>query len=345
VIDKNHAVNTVLGTVAAQELGICLVHEHLLVDLKCLLEVPASPNRLFLVEAEVTPSLRGILSSDPYQCRDNLVLDNWQTAAQELGSFQTLGGRTVVDLSSRAIGPKPQELADIARSTSLNIIAPTGFYVGKAHPSWVEEATKESLCEFMAAEILDGIDGSKIKAGIIGELGVSSPILPVEKKVLEAAAIAQRLTGAAINTHLPIFGREGHNVLDILEQSGADLSRVALSHLDETMNFEYVRTLAERGAFIELDTFGSEFAFDDSDEREPTDWQRIDLTLRLLDAGFGKQILISQDVCTKIHLTKFGGYGYAHILRTIVPRLAKRGVDQRTMDLILIENPARLLAG
>ena len=70
----------------------------------------------------------------------------------------------------------------------------------------------------------------------------------------------------------------------------------------------------------------------------------MEALLRLLDAGYGRQLLLSQDICTKMQLRHYGGMGYDHILRTIVPRLRRRGVDETTLHEILVENPARLLA-
>jgi phosphotriesterase-related protein len=338
-------VQTVLGAVSADELGPSLVHEHLLIGLACWLEAPTNPARQHLVDARVTPSLRGLLASDPYHCRDNLILDDCQLAIDELRHFRELGGGTLVDLTTRNIGPYPSELAEIARASGLNIVAGTGFYVARSHPEWIGESTVEKIAEFMVKEMLVGIGDTPIRAGIIGEIGTSCPIAPDEIKVLRAAASAQRQTGLAINVHLPIFRREGHNVLDVLDAAGADLTRVVLSHLDESMDGEHICALAKRGAFVELDTFGSELSFDESGEHEPSDWDRIDLLMELLDAGLVDRVLISQDVCNKIHLLHYGGYGYAHLLRTIVPRLKARGVDDRTLELLLVKNPATMLSG
>lgn len=36
--------------------------------------------------------------------------------------------------------------------------------------------------------------------------------------------------------------------------------------------------------------------------------------------------ILSHDICYKIQLQKYGGYGYAHLLRNIVPRLELCGV-------------------
>ncbi len=338
-------VQTVLGAVSPADLGPTLAHEHLLVDLQCWFMPPQEASRQFIVDTKVTASLRGLLASDPYHCRDNLVMRDERLAASELMHFRVLGGRTVVDLSTRTIGPFPTQLVEIARRSEVNIVAGTGFYIAKAHPAWVAEASVEQLTDFMLREIRLGMNDTDVRAGIIGELGVSAPIVQAEECVLRAAARAQRETGLAINVHLPIFARQGHLALDILADAGADLTRVVLSHLDESLDFDYVRALARRGPYVELDTFGSDFAFDESGTHEPSDWERIELLARLLDAGLAGQVLLSQDVCTKMHLVYYGGYGYGHISRTIVPRLRRRGIDETTIELLMVKNPARMLSG
>lgn len=338
-------VQTVLGGVPPDELGITLVHEHLLLNLSCWFEMPLDSARHVLVNATVTAALRGELASDPYHCRDNLILNNSELAIAELRNVSAVGGRTVVDLTTRNIGPFPSQLAEIARAADLNIVAGTGFYVARSHPDWVRRATVKELADFMLKEIRVGIGNTSIRAGIIGEIGTSAPISADEVKVLRAAARVQRQADLALNVHLPIFHREGQNVLDLLDKAGANISRVVLSHLDESMDAEYIRSLAKRGAFVELDTFGSEFLFSQSGEREPSDADRIRLLLELLDAGLDDRLLISQDVCNKIHLLHYGGYGYAHVLRTIVPRLKSVGVDDGTIGRLLVKNPARMLSG
>jgi phosphotriesterase-related protein len=45
-----------------------------------------------------------------------------------------------------------------------------------------------------------------------------------------------------------------------------------------------------------------------------------------------------------VQLLKYGGFGYGHILRSIVPRLRRRGIDDATVRKLLVENPARVLA-
>ncbi|HYS02498.1 MAG TPA: phosphotriesterase-related protein, partial [Candidatus Eisenbacteria bacterium] len=139
--------------------------------------------------------------------------------------------------------------------------------------------------------------------------------------------------------------REGPRILDILAAEGVDLRRVALSHMDELLDYDYHCALAVRGAFLSFDTFGSEFHFADEDAREPTDRERLAALLRLLAAGWAGQILLSQDVCTKLQLTRNGGKGYAHVLRSVVPALEASGVSAETIHELLVDNPRRFLAG
>jgi len=339
-------VITVLGPVSAQHLGIVLPHEHLLLDLTCLWGAPRDPSRTPLIEMKVTAEAFETLSHDPYQCLDNLRLDDTVAAVDELALFAAAGGATVVDLSSRTIGPYPDALRTIAGATGLNIVASTGYYVRAAHPQSLAATPTEAVRDHMVRELTEGFaEAPGVRAGIIGEIGTSSPIHPDEERVLRAAAAAQRQTGVGLNVHLAIFHQEGHRALDILESAGADLSRVALSHLDEQIDTTYHLSLARRGVFLEFDTFGSEAAFEHSGSREPSDGERLGALCALLDRGLEDQVMLAQDVCTKMQWTRYGGRGYAHVLRTIVPALKARGVSGDVIDAMLRRNPARLLAG
>ncbi|MBX9695463.1 MAG: phosphotriesterase-related protein [Cyanobacteria bacterium] len=336
-------VMTVSGPVPAESLGITLPHEHIILDLSCWWSQPANADRNFVVDALVKDLDRECLVADPYHNRDNLVLDDLDLAESELNIYKQAGGATIVDLSTRSIGPFPEQLQELAVRTGLNIIAGTGFYVKRSHPDFVERASTTELAELLINDLTHGIEGTSIRAGVIGEIGTSSPLHPDEEKVLRAAAQAHLETGAPINVHLTIFAREGHRILDLLEECGVDPRYVALSHLDELLDWEYHESLARRGSFLEFDCLGSECRFDEDHVREPTDAERIDALIALLDAGYENQLLLSQDVCTKMQLRRYGGNGYDHVLRSVIPQLKARGVDEETVNTILIQNPARFL--
>jgi len=182
-----------------------------------------------------------------------------------------------------------------------------------------------------------------IRAGLMGELGTSSPIYPFEERQLRAAARVQRQSGASINVHPLMWGHEHLHILDILEEEGADLSRVVISHCDELIEPEWHAKIATRGAVLSFDTFGSEAYFDRSFEHEPRDTDRIECILRLLEKGYGSQITLAHDICSLIQFRHYGGWGWDHLLSNIVPLLRYAGVSQQELDVMIIETPRRLL--
>jgi phosphotriesterase-related protein len=200
----------------------------------------------------------------------------------------------------------------------------------------------EQILDEILKSLQVGIGSTDVKAGIIGEIGSSVPLHPFERESLIAAAKAQRKTGVAINIH-PDIWEFGHiDVLDILEAAGADLNRIVMSHMDEVVDTDWHCRIAERGVYLGFDTFGSEFSYDSVDE--PRDSDRIGCLLDLLARGYVDQILLSQDICYKIQLGKYGGKGYTHILSNIVPHLRKAGVSEGELQKILVENPRKILS-
>jgi phosphotriesterase-related protein len=342
--DHVSMIQTVCGPIEPETLGVTLGHEHLLIDLRGLWNQPATDERRALAQTPVTVQSRATWVQNPYESRDNLLIDDEDAAAEELRAFGQAGGRSVIDMTVDGLDPKPEALRRISQRSAVQIVAGTGVYRAFAHPPWVAGMTVDELAARFVGAILVGINGTSVRAGLLGELGTSSPILPDEIKVLRAAARAHFKTGVSINVHPAIFHREGPRILDILQAEGVDLRRVALSHMDEQLDYDYHSSLAVRGAWLSFDTLGSEEVFG-PDSKEPTDDQRLDALLRLLEAGWSAQILLSQDVCTKLQLIRFGGKGYSHVLKAIVPRLRAAGVEQATISKLLVDNPRRYLTG
>jgi len=338
-------IQTVLGPIEPGDLGTTLGHEHALIDLRCLLEPPPDPDLEWLIAQPVDAGSRVALQERPYASRDNLLLDSEEDAARELQAFKDAGGSALIDLTVDGIGPNAAALRRLSTRTGLHIVAGVGIYRALAHPAWIRAAGVQDIADHFIRRLQIGFDATDVRGGVLGEIGTSSPLQPDEIKVLHAAARAHRETGVSINVHPAIWHREGPRILDILAADGVDLRRVALSHMDELLDYDYHCSLAVRGAWLSFDTFGSEFHFADEDAREPTDRERLLALLRLLQAGWAGQILLSQDVCTKLQLTRYGGKGYAHVLRSVVPALEASGVSPQTIHELLVDNPRHFLTG
>jgi len=336
-------IQTVDGPIDPEQLGVTLAHEHLLIDLRCLFDDSGDALARSIADQPVDTVPRTELEYRPYRSRDNLVLDDEDTAAAELEAFREVGGQSLIDLTVDGLAPNPLALHRLSQRTGVHVIAGAGIYVAIAQPAWVAAATVAQLTERLIRAVRTGIGDTTIRAGVLGELGTSSPIHPDEIKVLRAAAQAHLETGVPINVHCALWAREGLRVLDILEAEGVDLRRVALSHMDELLDYDYHCALAARAAWLSFDTWGSTFDF--GKHREPSDAERLDHLCRMIDAGWPRQILLSHDACTKLNLRRYGGKGISHILTDVVPQLERAGVPSSTIRELLVDNPRRYLTG
>lgn len=343
-------VKTVTGEISREELGVVTTHEHVMLDLTAFYEDRA-------VEGVVDPSTQkvemwnlGILSRDCYALKDNLLLTEEELQLKEINYFKEAGGNTVVDASLPGIGRDPFALKRIAEKTGLNIIMGTGYYVGSTHPKKLLKMSEEEIADIMIGELTVGVDGSDIKAGYIGEIGISEIFDDKERRVLRAAAIAQKKTGVAINVHINPWTINGIEAADILLNAGVLPERICISHIDVENRYDYVIALLKKGVYVEFDNFGKEYYI----KREVRnsgyglfvrDTERVSFMKRLIDEGYLNQILLSCDVCLKNLLHAYGGWGYDHLLKNVVPMMEDEGITKEQIETMLVKNPADWLAG
>src|SRR5438105_10627695 len=275
-----HAM-TVLGPVDAADLGIILPHEHILIDLR---------HHAFAVEA---------------------ILDDPDLAVEELQCFRTAGGGSVVDVTNRYMGRSIETQVRVAHETGLHVIASTGYYTELYYPPHIYQWSTNKLADEMIGELRLGIGDTGVRAGIIGEIGtMRDAISPAGERVFRAAARAHLQTGAPVSTHV-LQDELAHDQMDLLQEEGVDLRTVIIGHQGDHRNIDYLASIAERGAFVQIDHVGMEFYQRDS--------ARASLVAQLVALGYVDQILLSHDVCFKRLLHWWGGKGYDHVLTGFVP--------------------------
>ena len=345
------SVMTVLGPIQPETLGLTLVHEHLLIDLRNQYSAPDDPGQRRLGEQPLTSANVGAVRRNPYAIRDNLLLDDVEVASREIDEFRKLGGSTVVDCTSLGIGRSAESLRDIARRTGLNIIAGCGYYTQDTHPRDMPGRSAEELAEAMVRDLTAGIDGTDIRAGVIGEIGTSRAILPDEQKNLRAAALAHGKTGAAVYVHTYPWGRTGLESAAILTRGGVPPERIVICHIDVEIRLDYIRELLAAGVFVEFDDFGKEFVLDSAGGEGfaggafARDTERVAAIRQLVRQGYQRQILVANDICLKCMLRSYGGQGYGHVLEHMLPMMVREGIDAGAARLLMTDNPARLLCG
>lgn len=334
-------VQTVLGLIEPSALGATLMHEHVLCDI-----TPRAMAERNEPEQEI--SLQNVFRMMYGSCNHpgKFRLLDRDTAIKELNEMRRLGGRSVVDLTCGGLKPDPPGLAAISSATGVHIVMGCGHYLEEYQPRANQTRTIDDFAQEMVDQVLSGAWGTDIRAGIIGEIGCTATWTELEKRVMHAAVIAQKETGAAINVHPGRQPDQPQEVMDFIAHLGGDASRTIISHLDRTI-FDDTRLfrLADTGCALEFDLFGQETTFYWREPRVhmPNDGMRLRTIRKLVDRGFLGRVLISQDICHKTRLIQYGGHGYGHIFENVVP-LMQRDFSQAEIDTILTSNPQRLLA-
>ncbi|MBE7036633.1 MAG: hypothetical protein E7403_05005 [Ruminococcaceae bacterium] len=328
-------VETALGKISKDEIGVASSHEHIFIDMRGCVDVTGHEPDYF--NEKIGMANRGLVFSDPYAILDNALLEGVDDAVKEMEYFKNSGGNTIIDCTLDEIGRNPSALKEVSLRSGVNIILGCGHYYHKAHFPYVKDAKTEELADEMRKDILEGIGETDIKAGIIGEIGTSAVVTDDEKKVLTAAGIVSCETGKAIHVHTDLYTENGFLVIDILTKQGAKPEKICIDHVDVLLRPDYVRALLDRGVYIEFDNFGKEF-YVSEERRFAYDLERIKLLKRLLDEGYGEQILLCNDICLKTMWRKFGGTGYAHILNAVKNMALENGITENQYMSLLTEN-------
>ena len=211
----------------------------------------------------------------------------------------------------------------------------------------VNSTPTNALAEVMIRDIVEGVDGSGIRAGCIGELGAGGNrisggvnfISPLEERLFRAAARAHKETGVLIYTHT-YQGELAFEQIELLREEGVELRKVVIGHLGDRNLPDYFEAIAKTGVSLGIDHIGQTQGM----QVYAPDSRRVDNIVELIRRGYVEQIVLAQDFFLKEMWHYNGGIGYDHTLRVFLPMLRKRGVTEAQIETMLLKNPARLLA-
>ena len=303
-------IPTVLGEVSVDDLGIVDYHEHLHVV------PPAWLHRL-----------------DP-----DFALSDEEKSAEELARWAGAGGRTLIEMTAPDFGRDIAAVRRIAeRVPQVHILVTTGFnrpwYMGR----WVYELDEAEAIGRAVREITIGIGGTGIRAAVI-KAGTEYNMLDEPgRRLLRIAAAAYRDTGAPIITHTTA-GTMGPEQVAYLGEQGVAPHRVCLSHMDRNLDFEVHAALARAGVFLGYDCAGK--------SKYGPDSARVAFIRQMMDAGYGRRILLGNDLGRPSYWVSYGGGpGLDYVLTRFVPRLREAGVPEAAIQDFLVNNPRRFLGG
>lgn len=297
---------TVAGPVEVSELGRVLPHEHLFAN-----------------------TLREYRSSG--------LTDDETVALNALVRYRETGGTTLVDVTPEELGRRPEALRRLSEASGVHIVMGCGHYRDPyLDRAFFDTHRAADIADRMIQEIEEGIDGTGVRPGIIGEIGADQPVVSaIEERSLRAAGIAHRETGLAITLHAA-RSTVGRDMLRILDEERVPRDRVILGHLDTVRDRGYFLEMAASGVMLEFDGFITTNEYETSRD--------IANLLALLEAGYRDQLFISHDAFLSSHFAEFGGPGLSRINEVILPRLRSEGVTEDDLIAITETNPGRLLA-
>jgi phosphotriesterase-related protein len=320
-------VQTVTGPINTDDLGVTLMHEHLLIG------YPGA-------EAD---TLR------PGPNREEMVT----ICVAKIRSMQALGIQSMLDPCPNDLGRDVSLAAQVAAETGFNIICATGLYKENEGgvPYWHFQRSLgrgvELMSELFIHELNTGIGDSGIRAGIIKVATGEGAITDYEYEVLEAAAIASVETGAPITTHTD-QGTMGEEQQQFLTGKGVPAHKIIIGHSCGSADHDYHLNILEGGSYLGFDRFGLDILVPDE--------QRVQALVALLKKQRESQIVVSHDSvwCTRGEpfpqemmdaMDPDKLFDPTHFHRNIIPQLLAAGIQQEQIDIMLIDNPRRFFSG
>jgi phosphotriesterase-related protein len=259
-------IQTVAGQIESADMGLTLTHEHLLGDVTSWWHPPLddSPRSRELVDEKVSISNIWELKHDPFINKDNLIVQDVELAIKEVQRFADQGGKTIIETSGYNDGRNPEGLATISKRTGLNIIMGTGYYLDGSQSEANDAKSERDIANDLIRDITEGAPGTKVKSGIIGEIGVGSEFTARERKSLAGSCIAQRETHLPMQIHMPAWFRLGDEVLDLCAAHGVPMESIVLCHSNPSGNdHAYQTRLLKRGAYLQYDMIGMQVFYAD----------------------------------------------------------------------------------
>jgi len=312
-------IRTVLGDVPPEPWGITNAHAH-------LVGVPDT-------------------SKPPFDTTDaaelTMTIDD---SLPEVEDFARAGGFCLVDLTPAGMGRDPAALVRASEQTGMHIVMGTGIYHDAHHPPSIAGLDASDITEMLVRDITEGVDGTGVRAGIIGEQGTfTGPMTERENVVFRASAVAAMETGVAVTTHTHL-GLNALDQIDVLTSQGLAPDRIVIGHLDDgEPDLDLIREIIRRGAWAQFDDIGYEYYTERLKVQMTTDVVRAAKLLQLAEEGLAGRVILASDFGMQRHLQVRGGPGLVVLADGFRRTALEEGVPEEVLDQCMITNPATVL--
>jgi predicted metal-dependent phosphotriesterase family hydrolase len=303
-----NTIITVSGEIPAEEMGLTLPHEHVLVD--------------FI----------GADSAEPPRYNREVAL---KVILPQIRKLQQYGVKTFVECTPRYLGRDVLLLRQLSDSTGIHFLTNTGFYGAQKNkfiPDSIQQMSAEKIASFWISEFENGIGGTGIKPGFIKIAVERSTLSEFHARLARAAAITHKATGLTIMSHTgPAIG--AFQQLEILRQEGIAPEAFIWTHAhNEKDSMKHVEA-ARMGAWVAFDAFRN-------NDGQLT--QFVNIVVNMKKHNCLHRLLLSHDAGW-FDPDKPDGLNYqphTFIFEKLIPALKDAGITSTELDMIMKENPA-----
>jgi phosphotriesterase-related protein len=314
-------VETIRGPVELSELGPTLMHEH-----------------IFILQPEALQNF-GHVWGESYWDEKERHAD----AVRKLSALRDAGIQTIVDPTVPGLGRYIPRIQRLAGEVDLNIIVATGVYAFLELPNFLGYRSPDAIAEFFIREIREGIDDTGVKAAFLKCAVEHHGIVGDVPRILSCIAAAHVETGVPVMVHTNAPSQTGRLALEFLSERGVDPARLVIAHAGDSNDLDYLRELADAGAWLGQDRYGIEH-FNPSADRLAT-------TTALLAEGYAGQIQLGHDSAC---FYDFMAYNppfaderpdLLRIHNELLPALRENGVGDEQIEQMLVGNPRVFFSG
>ena len=358
------------GPILPEQLGFTSMHEHIFSDCSMfrnrIRRTSFISNRHKVKpEDKLRLENRSFLRHDILLSADNMKLDDERVMTAEVADFKARGGHSILEVSAPGIRRSPDDLIllqGIAKATGVHIVASTGLYAEDTWPLQYQTMTLKQFVHFLRREITDGIENTGVFPGHI-KAAYEVPTTQLDT-YLQAAALTSSETGLSLQIHLgtDVTADEvRQKVLQPLLRGECIPEKTIFCHVQFQMGFLAIKDLVNNPGYVPFDIslhrellakgfilsftpMGFEADNEPLGIAQYPDWYSLSGIVALIKEGYAGQLVLGNDVFTKLATRHGGGDGYSRLIDFVAPALQQCGISEKVIHQIFVENPARILA-
>ena len=314
-------VETVRGPVEVDALGTTLMHEH-----------------IFILQPEMLLNYAHAWGKS-YWDEEERVAD----AVAKLQRALDAGIETIVDATVPGLGRYIPRIQRVNELVDINIIVATGVYAFLELPNFLAARADDVITELFVREIREGIDDTGVKAAFLKCVVEHHGIVGDVPRILSCIAAAHVETAVPVMVHTSATARTGRQALEFLTERGVDPTKIVIAHAGDSNDLDYLRELADAGAWLGQDRYGIEL-FNPSADRLAT-------TTALIAEGYAERIHLGHDsACFYDFIAHNPPLADVHpdllrIKNEFLPGLRSRGVSETQIEQMLVGNPRVFFSG